>query len=186
MSLVDSSEIGYFFLPEHERKHFKPPLGDVYKTEEEVDVLISSLYKDITIPKIITVGDITTHTLISKSLMPNLAIIDEHVQRKQYSIVDTSKFRVLEANNPAGMITLEAWNLIRETIKLDDNKIIIKISGEEDLLVLPVISETPYNSKVLYGQPNEGLVSVTVTKEIKAKIQDLLQKMVKINENYNH
>ncbi|TET75859.1 MAG: DUF359 domain-containing protein, partial [Candidatus Heimdallarchaeota archaeon] len=65
----------------------------------------------------------------------------------------------------------------------DDIKIIIKISGEEDLLVLPAIYETPYNSKVLYGQPNEGLVVVTVTEEIKKKVKSLIQKMVKINEN---
>ena len=186
MSLVSSSKTGYFFLPEDKRKYFKPPLGNIYRTEEEIDELISNVKNDTSIPKIITVGDITTHTLVSKSLIPDLAIIDEYVQRKQYPIVDMSKFEVLEANNPAGQITFEAWALIKETIKIDDNKMIIKITGEEDLLVLPAISETPYNSKVLYGQPNEGLVSVTVTKEVKAKIQDLLQKMVKINENYNH
>ena len=185
MNWVDSSEIGYFLLPEENRKYFKSPLDNIYRTDEEITNLILNLKKDKSIPKIITVGDITTNTLVSKSLIPDLAIIDEHVQRKQYSVVDLSKFQVLQANNPAGMITLEAWNLIRETLKVDDNKIIIKITGEEDLLVLPAISETPNNSKVLYGQPNEGLVSVTVTSKIKEKIQNLIQKMVKINEDYN-
>jgi uncharacterized protein (UPF0218 family) len=182
---VDSSEQGYFLLPENQRKYFKQPLDVLYKTENEISNLISDLKGNKMIPKIVTIGDVTTQTLIQSSLIPDLALIDEYVQRNQSSIVDTSKFVVLEANNPAGMITVEAWNLIRQAMKIDDNKIIIKITGEEDLLVLPVISETPYNSKVLYGQPNEGIVSVTVTKEIKAKIQDLIQKMVKINENYN-
>ena len=186
MKHVDSSEIGYFFLPENERKHFKQPLDILYKTESEILNLISQLKEDKSIPKIITVGDVSTNTLLENSLIPDLAIIDDFVQRKPFPLVDVSQFQVLEANNPAGIITFEAWVIIRQAIKIDDNKIIIKITGEEDLLVLPVISETPYNSKVLYGQPNEGLVSVTVTKEIKAKIQDLLQKMVKINENYNH
>jgi len=180
-----SSEIGYFSLPESERKHFKQPLDILYKTESDVLDLITKLKEDKSIPKIITVGDVCSQTLIENSLIPDLAIIDGYVQRKQSSLVDLSHFQVLEANNPAGIITFEAWEVVRQAIKIDDNKIIIKITGEEDLLVLPVISETPYNSKVLYGQPNEGLVGVTVTRKIKTKIQNLIQKMVKINENYN-
>jgi uncharacterized protein (UPF0218 family) len=182
---VYSSETGYFSLPEIERKHFKGPLGTLYREESEILELISQLKEDTSIPKIITVGDITTKLLIDNSLVPDLAIIDDFVQRKQSQIVDLSLFQILEATNPAGTITAEAWKTIRQAMKIDDNKIIIKITGEEDLLVLPVINETPYNSKVLYGQPNEGLVSVTVTKETKDKILNLIQKMVKINEDYN-
>ncbi len=186
MKLVDFSETGYFFLPEAERKYFKQPLDTLYKTESEVQDLMIQLKEEKSIPKIITVGDVTTQTLLENSIVPDLAIIDDYVQRKQSSLVDLSQFQVYEVKNPAGIITFEAWKMIRQAIKIDDNKIIIKITGEEDLLVLPVISETPYNSKVLYGQPNEGLVSVTVTRKIKTKIQSLIQKMVKINENYNH
>lgn len=186
MKLLDTSTNSYFLLPENKREYFKQPLDTLYRTETEILTLISDLKNDKSIPKVITVGDVSTQTLVEGSLVPDLAIIDGFVQRKQSTIVDLSKFEVFEANNPAGTITIEAWNMIRRVIKIDDNKIIIKITGEEDLLVLPVISETPYNSKVLYGQPNEGIVSVTVTEEIKTKIQDLIQKMVKINENYNH
>ena len=185
MNSVDSSQKGYFSLPENNRKYFKEPLDVLYKSKFEIGNLISNLKEDKSIPKIISVGDVTTQTLIEASLVPDLAIVDEYVQRKKSLIVDLSKFEIIEVNNPAGLITLEAWDLIRQAIKIDKNKIIIKITGEEDLLVLPVIIETPYKSKVLYGQPNEGIVSVTVTKEIKLKIQNLIQKMVKINENYN-
>jgi len=177
--------MGYYFLPEEERHYFKLPLDVVYTTEKDISALISNLKKDSSIPKIITVGDVTTQNLLNKNIIPDLAIIDNHIQRKENPLVDLSFFKVVEVTNPAGTITLEAWEIIRNMIKIDDIKIIIKITGEEDLLVLPVISETPYNSKVLYGQPNEGLVSVTVTKKIKKKIQDLIEKMVKINENYN-
>ena len=185
MKLVNSSKIGYFLLPEEERKHFKQPLDVLYKSESEILTLINHLKEDQSIPKIITVGDVCTQTLIDHSIVPDLAIIDDYVQRKKSTLVDLSHFTVLKASNPAGIITVEAWETIRQAVKIDDNKIIIKITGEEDLLVLPAISETPYNSKVLYGQPNEGLVSVTVTHKMKTKIQSLIQKMVKINENYN-
>ena len=185
MKLLDSTRVGYFLLPEKNRQHFKQPLDILYKDESEIVKLIQQLREDKFIPKIITVGDVSTQTLISNSLIPDLAIIDNFVQRKRSSIVDMSNFQIFEAKNPAGIITLEVWDIIKKVLKIDDNKIIIKITGEEDLLVLPVICESPYNSKVLYGQPNEGLVSVTVTRKIKTKIQKLIQKMVKIDEDYN-
>ena len=45
----------------------------------------------------------------------------------------------------------------------------ITVFGEEDLLVLPVCIHAPDNSIVLYGQPNEGLVLVEITTEIRNK-----------------
>ena len=53
----------------------------------------------------------------------------------------------------------------------------ITVFGEEDLLVLPVCIHAPDNSIVLYGQPNEGLVLVEITTEIRNKAQTLLDLM---------
>lgn len=53
----------------------------------------------------------------------------------------------------------------------------ITVMGEEDLLVLPVCIYAPDNSIVLYGQPNEGLVLVEVSTEIRNKVQTLLNLM---------
>lgn len=183
MKLVGFFNKGYYILPEDERNYFKEPLDIVLSTDEEIEDIIHVLKASQEDCKIVTVGDVSTQTLLNKGLVPNVAIIDEHVQRNKSDIVDMSKFTVVEAKNPAGTITLEAWDMIQKVLKKDNIKIIIKISGEEDLLVLPAIYETPYNSKVLYGQPNEGLVVVTVTEEIKKKVKSLIQKLVKINEN---
>lgn len=183
MKLVDFFNKGYYILPEDERNYFKAPLDIILSTDEEIKDFIQVLKASQEDCKIITVGDASTQTLLNKGLIPNIAIIDERIQRNRTEIVDMSKFTVVKVNNPAGTITLEAWDMIKKVLKKDDIKIIIKISGEEDLLVLPAIYETPYNSKVLYGQPNEGLVVVTVTEEIKKKVKSLIQKMVKINEN---
>ncbi|MHA2357921.1 MAG: GTP-dependent dephospho-CoA kinase family protein, partial [Candidatus Heimdallarchaeaceae archaeon] len=132
---------------------------------------------------ILSVGDIATQTLLSNSVNPDLAVIDDKVQRKKIKPLEFTGFEIRNAPNPAGSITMEAWNEIRKALKNDENKIVIKISGEEDLLVFPVILEAPYNSKVLYGQPNEGLVVVTITKEMKIKANKLMLRMVKANEN---
>jgi hypothetical protein len=53
----------------------------------------------------------------------------------------------------------------------------IVVNGEEDLLVIPVCVHAPDNSIVLYGQPNEGLVVVEITPEIRNKTQSLLDLM---------
>jgi len=51
------------------------------------------------------------------------------------------------------------------------------VNGEEDLLVLPACIFAPENAIVLYGQPNEGLVIVKITPEIRNKAQSLLDLM---------
>ena len=45
------------------------------------------------------------------------------------------------------------------------------VDGEEDLLALPSILFAPLNAYVLYGQPNEGIVVVSVTESLKIKVQ---------------
>ena len=53
----------------------------------------------------------------------------------------------------------------------------ISVNGEEDLLVIPVCIYAPENAIILYGQPNEGLVIVKITSEIRNKTQKLLDLM---------
>ena len=53
----------------------------------------------------------------------------------------------------------------------------IMVHGEEDLLVIPVCIYAPENAVVFYGQPNEGLVIVKVTSDIRNKTQKLLDLM---------
>ena len=183
MNIVVFSDKGYYILPEDKRHYFKDPLDIVLNTEEKIEEFVQSLKTSKDVCKIITVGDESTQKLLENNLIPDLAIIDEHIKRKRVELVDTSYFSEIQATNPAGTITSEAWISIKNALKKDDIKIIIKITGEEDLLVLPVIIQTPYNSKVLYGQPNEGLVVDTVTEEMKIKVKNLIQKMVKIDEN---
>jgi hypothetical protein len=52
------------------------------------------------------------------------------------------------------------------------------IEGEEDLAVLPAILLSPLSWVVIYGQPEEGLVYIPITQEIKLKSLKLLQKFI--------
>ncbi len=184
--LPSSFPISSYILPNENRSYFKDVLGQLLKSEEDIEIALSDIKKDTSIPKIVTVGDETTLKLMKYSIIPDLAIIDGKTERKKSVSVDMSYFKVFDAINPPGEITKEAWEKIREALNVDSIKIIIKISGEEDLLVLPAIIEVSANSKVLYGQPKEGLVLITVTEERKKFVINLMQqKMVKKNGNRN-
>lgn len=179
MKIVENEPHTYV-LPENVRHHFKSPLDVVYRTEEEIKEQLDVIVKSDK-GKIISVGDETTKNLMSLNYIPNIAIIDEHIQRTKIDFVPQGNFRIIEVSNPAASITKEAWSVIKDAMKMDDTKIIIKITGEEDLLALPAILEAPIGSFVLYGQPNEGLVIVSVTNEKKNIVRRLIQKMVRIN-----
>ncbi len=184
MTNLDSEGNKNYVLPEDQRKYFKEPLDVLLCKDEEIQNMLFQISKDEEIPKIISVGDIVTQTLLQHSIVPDLAIIDEKVQREEIKPQDYSLFfKMRTAENPPGLINQKSWDMIRDALKKDDSKIIIKIVGEEDLLVLPVILEAPHNSKVLYGQPNEGVVLVTVTEDIKQKVKRLMLRMVKVDEN---
>lgn len=148
-----------FRLDENLIGEFKAPLGKLYVDFEDA------------IPKIkeakflISVGDQTTKNLVDIDLIPNLAIIDNRIQRKDhnYDIIRTEN--ILESDNPAGTITEDLWETIEKAISLtleDNENRIIVVEGEEDLAVLPCLLIAPEDAVILYGQPNEGLVFVNV------------------------
>jgi uncharacterized protein (UPF0218 family) len=53
----------------------------------------------------------------------------------------------------------------------------IVVSGEEDLLALPLFAMVPNGSVVLYGQPLEGMVIVRIDEKIRWKARDLLHRI---------
>ena len=179
-TLMIASNAGTYQLPESERQHFKKPLGTLFRHKEDIREYLNWL-KEHKKSKIIAVGDATTRVLLREGLYPDIAIIDGLEKREKTEPIDIDTFKVFEAKNPAAHITLEAWECINTAMKIDDIKIIIKIRGEEDLTVLPVILEAPEGSIVLYGQPNEGLVVVEDNKDKKNEVKELLKKMVRID-----
>jgi GTP-dependent dephospho-CoA kinase len=53
----------------------------------------------------------------------------------------------------------------------------IVVSGEEDLLALPLFVMVPNGSVVLYGQPLEGMVIVRIDETVRWKARDLLYRI---------
>ena len=126
---------------------------------------------------IITVGDRTTEKMLEFGLNPSLQIIDNLEKRQKRNPPKSSEITVeLNVDNPPAEITTQSIATIKKAF-LIDSPVRIVVNGEEDLLVLPVCLFAPENSVVLYGQPNEGLVIVKVSPEIRNKTQSLLDLM---------
>jgi len=85
--------------------------------------------------------------------------------------------KTYHVKNPAGVITLEAWETIKRAMK--DEEALIVVEGEEDLLALPCIVESPNNSLVLYGQPSKGLVVVDTNTNVKSEASLILSRMTR-------
>jgi uncharacterized protein (UPF0218 family) len=161
-------------LPDSLRDQLKIPLG-VLLPESQVDKEnIQKFLSDD--PFVITVGDRTTEKMIDFNLIPSLQIVDGQEKRKKREppkMIDTVELNV---DNPAAEITPQSIDLIKKAFDMKP-PIRISVNGEEDLLVLPVCVYAPENSVVLYGQPNEGLVIVKITPQIRNKTQTLLDSM---------
>jgi uncharacterized protein (UPF0218 family) len=161
-------------LTDELRKILKKPLGKLFEEfEDAVEEIKSANF-------LISVGDETTINLFKNDLIPNLAIIDNHIQRKSHSVDLNYTKNILNVHNPPGTITDELWETIGLAIEkatidankssknnankgnhdknTDNSKYLIVVNGEEDLAVLPAILMAPDNGIILYGQPNEGLV----------------------------
>lgn len=125
---------------------------------------------------VISVGDRTTEKMIDFDLIPSLQIIDGQEKREKREPPKLDYATELTVDNPAAEITSESISMIKKAFTLK-SPVRLFVNGEEDLLVLPVCVHAPENAVVLYGQPNEGLVIVQITPEIRNKVQTLLDLM---------
>jgi len=161
-------------LPDFLRDKFKIPLGvlllEVQADKTNIEKFLSEK------SYLITVGDRTTEKMIDFGLIPSLQIIDGQEKRQKREPPMLINATELAVDNPAGEITPVSIDIIKQAFTMQ-SPVRLYVNGEEDLLVLPVCIYAPENAVVLYGQPNEGLVIVKITSEIRNKAQRLLDSM---------
>ena len=162
-------------LPDDLRDQLKNPLGVLISDN---DPNKENIIKKISAESIIiTVGDRTTENMLQFGLRPQIQIIDGLEKRNQCVVpTDDTVNTNLSCRNPPGEITDESIQVIQKAFSCE-SPVRITVDGEEDLLVIPVCIHAPENSIVMYGQPNEGFVIVTITPEIRAKVQKILDVM---------
>jgi hypothetical protein len=162
-------------LPEDIRAQLKIPLGDlIHDNDPNKESIVKHFFAESVV---ITVGDKTTENILQFGLKPQIQIIDGLEKRNQRIVpADDTINTNLSCINPPGEITEESMQVIQKAFSCE-SPVRITVDGEEDLLVIPACIFAPENSVVMYGQPNEGLVIVTITPEIRAKVQKILDAM---------
>jgi len=126
---------------------------------------------------IISVGDTVSKNLVKNYVFPLLSIVDNRVMRRHVKPIPLTVEKTVLIRNPAGTITKEAIDAIKEALK-SNRRVKMVVDGEEDLLTLIAVFYSPKNSFVVYGQPYEGIVVVKVTQEKKAEVAEILKTMV--------
>lgn len=154
-------------IPQNLQQKLKKPLGNLI---QEIPKKISG--------KLITIGDITTKNFLNKNQTPDLAVIDLKTKRIQHfdSVADlgiSQETKIIKLNNPAGQISSELIDCLLNQ-NTSKNQTVIQILGEEDLVVLPAVLLSPLGTRIYYGQPDQGLVSIIVNPSSKKKIYQLL------------
>jgi len=162
-------------LPQELRSVLHKPFGQVIGNGI---AKIKKLNQDM----IVTVGDITTARFNKEHIEQKISVIDYVVERKKTfeKITDlgfTGNETIVSLKNPAGEIAAEAWRMIFDIVKKIEEKkrFIITVTGEEDLLVIPLILILPLGFYIFYGQPHEGVVKVQVTRASKKRVQKLIR-----------
>ncbi len=173
---------GRLVMPQSMRVLLGKPLGDVL-VGSDID---ASIHRNSD-AKIITVGDIATKTMLDAGITPTLAVIDGKVGRRPFhetlktlQLQKVKPFRFNVVKSGPGFISKDAMLVVQKTLEGMGNqkgnlKVII-IDGEEDLLALPSILYAPIDSVVYYGQPQQGLVEIVVTREKKQEVIEILSK----------
>lgn len=132
--------------------------------------------------KIISIGDIVSRNILEKNLPLNIFIVDNKSMRELMEPINANVSKVLHLVNPAGIISRDSWRIIDEAIN-SDGLVKVLVEGEEDLLTIVAVLLAPVNSMVVYGQPNEGIVVINVTEEIKKEMREIINEMIYEPEN---
>jgi uncharacterized protein (UPF0218 family) len=157
-------------VPENVREMFKEPLGRDLK-EEELTVIGKK-------PKMITVGDVVSLTVVKHGIIPDLSIYDGMTERKEMTefanLVKSKGWEETVVRNEAGTITAELILAIRNA--LNGTKGIIRVEGEEDLATIPCILLSPEGTNIIYGWPGRGMKLIVNDENIRRKAQHLMEK----------
>lgn len=160
-------------LPASLRASLQTPMGQLF-AGTEVDLYVAQQACIVSLhraqpPLVVAVGDIVSQLLQELDGVRTMSVVDYVTRRtRKLEVPD-----VYDAQNLAGMIQHMAAKLIISHIQDIAAHVTVRIDGEEDLLVIPAVLVAPLEAVVLYGQPDEGIVAITVTEQKKQEIRAL-------------
>jgi GTP-dependent dephospho-CoA kinase len=161
-------------LPEEHRRLFKDPFGVLYRSVDEVIPLIAG--KDV-----YTVGDVVTHNLQKRGVIPAVAVVDGYTMRSPCNRMPAFHGECINVKNPAGTLTDELIRALEHAVSNPPSTIVVE--GEEDLAVIPLVLSAHDGAIVLYGQPHKGVVLRTVDSEARKTAQRFLAHFTRTNKD---
>ena len=151
-------------LTERLREELAKPIGDV--VQEDV---LEELLKDS--PRVVSVGDAVTLTLLRKGMEPDVAVFDFRTRREHDEAlrdrIGEMRGRHVRVDNPPGRITRALWRAVDDAVR-GTERVKIEVAGEEDLAALVAIARAPEGAHVIYGLPQRGLAVVRVDSSTRA------------------
>lgn len=154
----------------------KDPLGELWSADVSDNVKRLKIFLEEKKPQYFaTVGDYVTSHILDAGIHPEIAVVDHKIMRRD---VDPIEFNCDHetVSNPPGTITAESQRALFGALE-HDNGFRLVAEGEEDLLVLPLMAYLPAGSVIVYGQPREGMVVITLTEESKVWARDFMASM---------
>lgn len=157
------------------RSELKKPFGKIYPSITEAKDYLKSSLAETGI--LISIGDVTTQNMLNADIIPDIAIIDNKIERHISQNEIYYGNITLKAENPPGTITDDLQKKIEKAFNLvKKSRVLIIVEGEEDLAVIPCVTIAPSGSVVFYGQPGEGVVLCEVDKAKKV-VENLIKKL---------
>jgi uncharacterized protein (UPF0218 family) len=158
------------------RAELKKPLGLLLEGEpDETVARLKEILEAQNPPMFATVGDFVSGNILAKGLKPDIVVVDNRIMRVNIDPIEFERDKVHVVNSP-GTISGEARRALEKAVTLK-KRLAVVVEGEEDLLVLPLMVVIPAGSVIIYGQPREGMVVVTVTEERRAWARGFMEKM---------
>ncbi len=157
-------------LPDEHRKLFQEPFGELYA---DIDEIIPK----ITDSTVYTVGDVVTHNLQKRGIIPAIAVVDGYSMRLPCRRMPVFRGECIRVKNPAGTITDDLIRALNHAIR--NPPVTVIVEGEEDLAVIPLVIAAPDGAVVLYGQPHKGVVLRIVNHEARETARHFLTHFIR-------
>lgn len=146
-------------LSKENGRFFKEPFGALFSDFSDAAVVLRD--------KIFyCVGDVVTDNAFKAGLNPSVCVVDGFTKRAPYASESKVCMRKTSVANPAGTITDELVEALREAVAF--GPMFVFVEGEEDLAVIPLIELANDGEYIVYGQPNEGVVVCEVNDDLRA------------------
>ncbi len=166
-------------LPEEMRGELKRPLGLLIEgSSDETVRRLEEIYSFMKPPMFASVGDFVSRNLLAHHLEPDIIVFDGRIMRRDVEPIEPKGRLEIRTRNRPGMIEEGAWEALEEAVKLKRG-VAVLVEGEEDLMVIPLISLMPLGSIIVYGQPNAGVVMIEVNRKMKEWAEGFMARMGK-------